>query len=338
MTHTVIHSHIRFSSLWVCCALFSGVVAVSEVDLPKLPADEDEAYRMLGEGTLDSSVWRKIEPFYTMPIHVPQGDLPILQDLFSELPHDLPSTPAALSLYRPWNDSAQQSFFSDFPELVPFKPILSFESDPAVSVPCQTGFYFSRRGNSDTARQYALFSIGDPAQVSAGGRIDFTDAYGRWFRRTVSVAPKSNVRIACGNFSPNRRSFLSSGYFPSGGKTDAALSNNWLYGTSRTWNGVQVGFSPGNETQTEAFFHSGQTEQIGQLSGNVNLSRRISCFGSVSYLRTMDQNNHGKDYRYFCTGLEIVPAPSWKCHRSGESRSRAERQGTPACAWPRRGP
>jgi hypothetical protein len=313
VTHTAIHSYIRFSGLWLCCVLYCVACAVSEIDLPGLPVDEDEAYRMLGEGTLDAAVWYKIEPFYTMPVRVPQGDLRILQDLFSELPQNLPSAPIALAPYWPWNDSARQRFFSDFPELIPFKPILSFENDPAVSIPAQAGFYYSRRRNADTARQYALFSIGDPSQISAGGRIDFTDAYGRWFRRTVSVAPKSTMRITCGNFSPDRRNSFFSGFFPIDSTTDATLSNNWLYGTSRTWNGVLLGFSPDTTTGTEAFFHSGRTEEIGHLSGNVDLSRRISCFGGFSYLHTMDPSNRRSDSRYLHAGLDIDPAPSWKC-------------------------
>lgn len=327
MTHTAIHKLVPCALLWLCFSLLTNSSAISEIEIPVLPSDENEAIGLIEEGTLDSTVWRKIEPFYTMPVRVPQGELRILQDLFPELPSDMPCTPDELSRYQPWDEGAIKRFLADFPEIEPFMPILSFEKGPSVPFPGQAGFYFSRRGASDTARQYAMFSIGNQERIAASGRIDFTDAYGRWFRRTVSAAPLSGVRIACGNFSPRRRTALVSGYFPSNGDTDTVLSNNWLFGTGRTWNGASVSFSRtpdkqesravdaevNAEVNAEAFFHARPTEQIGQFSGNVILSRHISCFGGVSYLRAMDPDNPARDFGYFHAGLCVSPARFWKC-------------------------
>jgi hypothetical protein len=287
--------------------------------MPVLPADENEAMRMLSEGTLDSSVWLKIGPYYTIPIRVAQGELRILQDLFPELSYDLPCTPEKLSRYLPWNDSTARIFLSDFPELAPFRPILSFESGPAAALPIQTGFYFSRRGVADSARQYALFSIGREEHIAASGRIDFTDAYGRWFRRVVLSTPSPGVRIACGNFSPRRSTALVYGYFPSNGDADTAISDNWIFGTARTWNGASVSISrtpdkkESRVMETEAFFHTRPTERIGQLSGNVIMSRHISCFGGFSYLRAMDPDNPARDFGYFHAGFSVSPSRFWKC-------------------------
>ncbi len=300
----------------LCITLICSAVLAIEIDLPQLPADEDEAQRMLGEGTLDSSVWRKVEPFYTMPIRVLLGDLHILQDLFSELPVDLPSMPAALARYRPWNDSTQAFFFSDFPGLIPFRPILSFEDNPSVAVPAQAAFYFSKRGSGDAVRQYALFSAGDPAVVAAGGRVDFTDAYGRWYRRTVTIVPERGLRVTAGNFSPGRRDRFFTGYFPSRSGADTAVTENWLYGTSRTWNGVIAGFSPGHGASAEGFFHSGRTERMEQLSGSMNASELFSYYGGVSYLTTMNSTGTSEDYSsysYISAGIEASPGRAWKC-------------------------
>ena len=257
-----------------------SAVAVIEINLPQLPADEDEAQRMLAEGTLDSSVWRKVEPFYTMPVRVPQGDLRILQELFSELPMDLPVTPEELAQYLPWHAHEQQKFFTDFPELVPFKPILSFENDSSAAAPAQTGFYFSRwRMAERHGNMRFLQSVTFPA-ITTSGRADFTDSYGRWFRRSITIVPEKHLRITGGNFNPIFSNNLFTGYFPASSVADAEITENWLQGTSQTWNGLSVDFLSEPEQQyrhasAEAFFHSGGTEQIGQMDGCLHLLRQI---------------------------------------------------------------
>jgi hypothetical protein len=322
VTPLFIHRLFLISGFLLCIALTGSAVATIEINLPQLPADEDEAKQMLGEGTLDSSVWLKLEPFYTMPVRVPLGDLRILQELFSELPTDLPVTPEELSPYLPWHAHEQQKFFTDFPELVPFKPILSFENDSSVSAPAQAGFYFSRWGMSAAARQYALFAIGDPSGNNASGRADFTDSYGRWFRRSITIVPEKHLRITGGNFNPVFFNNLFTGYFPATSGADTEITENWLQGTSRTWNGLSVDFFSEPEQQyrhasAEAFFHSGRTEQIGQMNGCLYLSRQISWSGGISFLQTTEDNNHNGNYRYFQTGIKIGPAASWKCELLG---------------------
>jgi hypothetical protein len=302
--------------------LFASVLAISEIDLPILPADENEALRMLAEGALDSSVWQKIEPYYTMPIRVPQGDLGILKELFPELPEKLPSAPDELSKYLPWDEEAVKTFLAYYPDLEPFTPILSFENSPLIPPTCQAGmagFYFSRRGAADSGRQYALFSLGDPEHASAGGRIDFNDTYGRWFRRSLSAVPASGMSIAIGNFSPKFRTPLFSGYFPSAETQDTSLSDNWIYGKARTWNGASADIyltadgQKGSPAEAEAFFHASPTEHIGQLDGCVRLSSRMSCFGGFSYLRIINKDNSLNNAGYFHTGFRLSSARAWEC-------------------------
>jgi hypothetical protein len=319
VTHTAIHKLVTCAFLWLCFSLFTYSAAMSEIEVPLLPADENEAIRMLEEETLDSSVWRKIEAYYIMPLSVPQGELHILQDQFPELPADLPVAPDELSRYFPWDDGAVKMFFADFPELVSFQPILSFETGPAVPFPGRAALFFSRRGANDSGRQYALFSLGDPARLSAGGRVDFTDAYGRWFRRSLSAAPLSGVRVVCGNFSPKRRTPFFSGYFPPAGDADTAVADNWLYGGARTWNGVSATVSLAHDKKAlyavdaEAFCHAGRFEQIGQLNGSIVLSRRLTGFGGISFLRTIDPDKPAGNSGFLHTGLEFYPAPQWRC-------------------------
>ena len=84
MTPSSVYSSYRLAGALALCLCIGSAVAVTEINFPLLPHDPDDAHRLLAEGTLASAVWRKIEPFYTAPINVPQGDLQILADLFIE--------------------------------------------------------------------------------------------------------------------------------------------------------------------------------------------------------------------------------------------------------------
>jgi hypothetical protein len=313
------HRYLLFC-LCLVSVLASKALAVSEVAAPQLPADEDEARRMLAEGTLDSALWNKIEPFYVTPICVPQGELRILQNLFPDLPRDVPSSAATLSKYRPWDKNAREDFFSDYPAVRVFGPLLSFEQTASPSFPARIGFYFSQWGSGDTARHYALFSAGDRLQgAQVNGRVNFTNDYGRWENRSITVAPIHGTQLSCGNFNNDFKGRLLYGYFPRHPGGDTTLSNNWLYGDRRTWNGASMSFSTATESERTvaaaggAFFHAGATERIEGIEGTIAPSKIFSCFGGASYLTTIDSGGQGEAFRYVHAGIELNPVSSIKC-------------------------
>ena len=315
-----------FSSVWFLCLLFSGTApAFDEIDIQELPRDEKEAQDLLGDGVLDSALWRKVEPFYTTPLCVPRGELRILQDLFFSLPDGLPSTAAALSKYLPWDDAAQERLFTEYPELLPFKPILSFEDNGAGVATGKMAFCFSRPGGSDTVRQYAVFSAGrERAALQAEGRVDFTNEYGRWFRRTVTLVPHPGYRLTLGNFGNDFRERLFYGYFPamsaSDGASDTSLAGNWLYGTSRSWNGVL--FSAGNGTDWscgtmpitgKAFVHDGPGERMAYGESTVGIAKQVSFWSGVSHLQSVDSSKRWSENSYFHCGFAVIPAGNCRC-------------------------
>lgn len=302
---------IFFSQLLLC-----GVVsAFDEVAIQQLPRDEKEAQILLNEGVLDSALWRKVEPFYTIPLCVPRGDLQILQDLFFSLPDGLPSTAAALSKYLPWDNAAQDRFFAEYPELLTFKPILSFEASGTGTVPGEMAFCFSRPRGSDTMRQYALFSMGQrSSSIRADGRVDFTREYGRWYRRSVAIVPHTGYRLSLGNFTVDQGDRLFYGYFPASNATDTSISGNWLYGTSRSWNGILFS-SNGQDRNSgkatvggKAFAHASPAERMGYGEGRVSIGNRLSFLGGISYLETADSAGSWSETGYFNCGFTINPA------------------------------
>jgi hypothetical protein len=302
--------------------LIGNASALDEIDIILLPRDEKDAGVMLGEGVLDSSVWDKVEPFYTTPLCVPRGELRILKDLFFSLPDSVPTTPSALAPFLPWDNAAQERLFAEYPELVPFKPILSFENSAPGSFPGKIEFCFSQPFNSDTVRQFALFSVGQGhGLASAEGRVDFTDAYGRWYRRTVSIVPHAGYSVTFGNFGSDFRDRLFFGYFPVAHGVDTSLMDNWLYGTSRSWNGVffcmeqerKKGEDRVSVTE-KAFYHAGPGERIGFCEGMIAIDERVTFQSGFSYLETIDSTKRMvlKTGYYQC-GITVTPGKNQLC-------------------------
>jgi hypothetical protein len=306
-------------SLTALIVCVSGAGAVSDVIAPRLPADADEAQQMIAEGTLDYQLWKKIEPYYAAPLCVPQGDLAVLEALFPDLPSTLPVRESDLSRYRPWDRKAIADFFEDYPELVPFKPLLSFEDRPGRRFPARVGFYFSRWGADDTARQYALLSTGDSSRrFEASGRAVFTNSYSRWDRRSICVEPVKQLSVALGNFNPGFNDRLLYGYFPPVRKKDSTVSGNWLYGSERTWNGMllQIGSRAGTgdsgNAGATAFLHDLPTERITGIEGTARLANAIACFGGISGVAAADSSGATERDLYTHAGVTVAAGRSWK--------------------------
>jgi hypothetical protein len=302
--------------------LFSTAPAFDEIDIPLLPRDENEARILLNEGALDPALWRRVEPFYTAPLCVPAGELAILQDLFFSLPDDLPAGETALSKYLPWDNAARERLFADYPELLPFKPVLSFENSGLGRAPGEMAFSFSKPPGSDTMRQYAQFSVGrERSFARAEGRVDFTDAYGRWHRRGVTVSPGRACRFSVGNFDAGDDGRLFSGYFPAPRETDTTISGNWLYGASPSWNGAffSAGAAPDRKKGRpgiagKAFMHAGPTERMAHGECAAGLGGPVSFRSGVSYLETLDSAARIlEETGYFQCGLSFVSKDGWHC-------------------------
>lgn len=307
------------------CAAADGSPAADELAAPALPQDEDDAARMLANGALDSMLWQKLRPLYAAPLCVPAGELALLQTIAPALQDDLPAGAGELRKYAPWDQKRQELFFRDHPKLVPFRPILSFESGPANRSAGSAAVYCSRWGSGDTARTFARFSMGGEDRAAVSGRVDFTDAYGRWYSRTATAALLPGARLVCGNFNPLLEEDLFFGYFPRSLKSDTTPADSWLYGTAPSWNGVLVSFLPqgppgGGPAGGEAFFHERPTERICAVGGRYQASMRCRLSGGVSYLRARDTTGVSVEKEYLSAGLAFDVSPLWR----GEFRCGAD--------------
>jgi hypothetical protein len=256
-------------------ALFSLTYSVKRATLPD---DEIEALKMISRHELDSSLWDIIEPFYYQPISVPYGELGILTQLFPEYNTQFPETEVQLAKYVPWGKKNIIQFFSDWPELLYFKPILDF----SMNVPVKSGrtcVMVDRSGVSENVSQRVQFSLEPVTWFSAEGRFALTENIARWKHRKVSILPGNLVAFQAGNIAPLADPHrLVSGRFSGQEQTESTVKENWLYGDKKGWNTFVIDISPEllfNKIHAQTFVHKRKYEAIAGLSTNVHFTKNI---------------------------------------------------------------
>lgn len=247
----------------------------------ELPKDERTAILELEEGFFDSATWNMLKPFYTQPVSVPLGELRYLRDIFPDLPADLPVQPEVLTCYEPWTSGNIAIFFKDYPYLVPLRPLLSFETKkmPAIA---HIGFFSNVSGLSNTFRQSTRFTITPVKYVRADGTVYFEENFARWQRRRILLKFPYLGKVQIGNLSFAMNSGLFYGYFPTTPIAHDTVKYNWLYGESRTWNGISSETPVGKKNIISTLIHTRKTESIAGLKAEFNPNPFLSLYGAFS--------------------------------------------------------
>ena len=245
--------------------LFLGIVAarlsaMSPIIEP-LPPTQREARLQLEDATLDSSLWELVRDFYDEPLVVPLGELRYLQDILAEHTIAPIVSQKSLARYEPWDASAIERFFKDNPQLEPFRPILSFETRhmPRLGT---VGFRSSTKSVSAQPRHSARFAIAPVKAARIEGLVEFENNYARWQRRRLLFRMGKRAKLQAGNFSSRFTNGLAYGYFPGAGRSLAYITDNWLFGNSRTWNGVECFMQPAQVVSISALLHHRPTESV----------------------------------------------------------------------------
>ncbi|MBD3357453.1 MAG: hypothetical protein GF363_09870, partial [Chitinivibrionales bacterium] len=152
----------------------------------RLPNNSREAAELLAAGELDTTLWTRIAQYYDEPVVVPQGELYLLRDVFPWLPGDLPVSSKDLAPYEPWTAPLIDTFYMDYPSLVPFGPILSFKTGGLPHVGAAS---FSSRSPSTTmpARHTARFRVAPNDRLKFEAAVGFDRIHARWGRRRVKT-------------------------------------------------------------------------------------------------------------------------------------------------------
>jgi hypothetical protein len=290
--------HISFQVLIFIFVLYFSSFPLS-LRTTILPRDIPEALLMLKSGALDSLEWNMLETYYVQPIEVPLGELGYLNDLLDNRLQDLPVSPDKLAGYEPWAAADIARFFSDYPQLKKYEPILSFSRAGARRF-SNAGLAVSSDENWKTTA-LSRFSLQPRRWISIRGSAGLSDTALLWKRRAVSATFPGLVSFEAGNFQQIKDGGLFYGYFPDDNQNVTTLSN-WRYGMSNTWNGISLKSDCWKHAQISAFFHDRTTERAYGFFCDAEPNEILSIKAGVSSLETsaQDSSGHARDYFLHC--------------------------------------
>ena len=286
----------RSHAFFFAAIFFLSVKPGAQIPIQQLPLDEEEAYIMLKEGTLDSATWELIGRYYEQPLNVPDGELKDLVNVFPEIGHDIPSTQEQLSSYEPWAEKDVRRFFSDFPEVKNLEPILSFETckKPHVGL---TGVAIHKYTETDPL-VYPRFLISPNSIISVQGRIACSNTSARWQRRSLIARMPTMGTLTVGNFNVGLDNGLFTGYFPES-RADTEVSQNWQYAGANAWNGVMYDSDIGDRVHGCMFIHRRLTETVYGIKCITKMSDHINCIAAGSHVMALAAGTARPDSAYY---------------------------------------
>lgn len=323
-------------SVYLLTIVIYGVCFDPTID--RLPHNEHEAEKMVAHHILDSMTWQRLEPFYKRPLLIPYGELVLLHDIFPELITSLPAENEILTTYFPWDSVQIARFLTAYPVVARFEPVVSFSVAKSYSHGELSAILHHRSGGVSSVNMLrAAMHIGKKMQF--GGTIDATSDFVRWDRRQITVAPSSGITITAGNKPLFPDKGLVYGVFPVDSNSIKNISDNWLYGTTPTWNGTSCRVtSPFTAVDgaVQFFAHYRPAEIIYGGLGSVKINKHTGGWcGITSITDKFDESHH----HYFHTQLsldisgihsELISATSMRRHLPTtylwENRLATERQ------------
>ncbi len=279
------------NSIHIWCVLsLATIFHVSGFDLEELPHNKMTALYLLGQGDIDSTFFKLIEPLYDSPIDVASGELSALIDIFPHLRPHIPSDDE-LSEYLPLTYSNQKRLLHDYPVLALYRPILSFsgwthQRTTLIVIDSRL------RPDTDESLHSMRFNISDKNMIFGKGTVDFDDETARWRRRQLAFRPSEWLHFQVGNLTNVVRNTIVYGRFGKDSSTEKNSKSNWLYSNTRGWNGANLNFSmpSGPSIKTAAHFRS--TEQVFYSCADVPVNSWFSFLSGLSYFRSLEEENH----------------------------------------------
>lgn len=272
-------------------ALLSLAARIESADyaLPvALPVNYSEAARMVEMGEIDRVLWVHLKDFYEMPLSVPSGDLKRLAELFPKSAiGSIPTDTSTLSAYTPWTPARIAKFFSDYPHLAVFRPILQFSPRGKKSgrIDLRTGTFTS----SKDPRVVLRASAGAGNWVQGDGALSVEQHSARWYRRKLEFELSENGALHLGNFSFSDDQGLLYGAFSPVHRDSQTVKENWRYGGYAGWNGAQWQHSWNPNFSSILWGHLGQFNKIGGAGFSAQTSFGLRVVAGASLAANHDE-------------------------------------------------
>lgn len=264
--------------------LFAVSRLFANAEVPDNPA---MAYEMLQNGLIDSVEWKKIEPYYYMPLNVPSGEIKKLKEIYPLSISADSYNDSVLQMFYPWGEDEIIRFFNEFPELTDFLPVLDFTMLPLF---LNGRFIVSEKkvAHSNTANTSLRMKLKPFKSVSIDGLARLTDNDLKWYNRMVEVSFPAGINIQIGNIDAVDDNGVFFGLFPDSlWKSDSCAANKWLYGSRHDWNGISFVLNHKSNNKTafrniSVTLHKQPSEAIGNIFTEMQIYKYHILSGGVA--------------------------------------------------------
>ncbi|MDG5815614.1 hypothetical protein QA601_11015 [Chitinispirillales bacterium ANBcel5] len=249
------------SKIKLCCASIFFLLGTFSIPYAQhsfyIPINETEGDELLERGAIDSLSWAQMRPLYSLPLSVPLGELKRLTDIFPQLKEEIPSEQDLID-YHPWTNREIQMFFSDYPTLDIFRPLISFR-DFNEEFKGNLALNFTKPFKDGIATQTLRFNYSAVEWIKSKGRVTIEETNAKWLNRSINFSfPWLEVQV--GNFRPNFPQKLFYGFFPTIRLNDSTYTHTWLVPKSSRWNGFLFSSSANNPFRAVSFYHKRDLE------------------------------------------------------------------------------
>ncbi len=259
----------------------------------ELPSNPEIANLMIHEGILDSLEWQRLEPFYTMQLSVPSGELSILKNIYPEIEFNIPVGNEELKKYEPWSEFDVIRFFHDYPELLDFRSILNFNYS-SNALRGKSVFTTELDTCTSSINRFQLF-LEPTNRIRFSSRVGFTEDYARWYNRTLNVNISKKFSFQIGNIDELPDKGLTYGYFnKSELNIDSSIMTNWIYSNDRSWNGIRLTYNntaKSNENEKLIIIaHKRSREVIGGMVSEIKIKKTVKLTLGITGVKTIPAN------------------------------------------------
>jgi hypothetical protein len=241
--------------LWV-----TQTAALAHLDA--LPVDSYEAHQWVQSGLIDSVTLEQLTELYNQPLSIPQlgpEGVGALVTRFGRSPGWLPESFAS---YQPWTPRQQARFWKDFPFLLEFAPLLSFDTQPpALKTTLDFASSFASDGCLDGAQRLCLATQA-PKVFRGTINTELSPDSARITKLNVQLTLPRRISLQLGNVSVpgsasllwgNFRALSAPGYHP-GPLLDYCANRSGF-------RGAQCQLMSGKKVSASLLFHARPLEQ-----------------------------------------------------------------------------
>ena len=270
-----------------CLPVLMVLCTVAWSEAP-LPVDRFEAAAMMGVAETDSVAYGWYRPLYDEPLQVRAGELGRLPDFFAAVPDAVLPDSTQLAAFEPWGEEQIRAFFTQYPHLVPYRPILAFgppmRSIGSVVLRGSISPGTGAHGGGTHAGGTLRLAPGPALRLRVGALV--SDSSVVVLRREVRGVVGKQVRYQVGDLTPRFHDGLVLGASRAARTGESLWWSPLIWGSGRGLSGLAI-VSRAGVHSAEMLVHTGPHAAAFSLWNQVRLPGGLSAGAGVTSADTV---------------------------------------------------